>query len=196
MLRISQIRLLPGHSGQELEEKLRKTLHLKKSDPLKYQILKQSIDARKKPQIYYSYTIDVETAQESAVLRRCGRKNTGIQKIQESKERYQFPSHGKENLSKRPIIVGAGPAGLFCAWLLAREGYCPIVLERGAPVDERLRDVQALWETGRLDPESNVQFGEGGAGTFSDGKLNTLVKDACGRNRFVLETFVRLGAPE
>lgn len=196
MLRISQIRLLPGHSGSELEEKLRKILHLRKSEPLKYQIFKQSIDARKKPEIYYTYTVDVETLQESAVFRRVSRQNTKIQKIERTKDRYQFPVHGKEKLSKRPIIVGAGPAGLFCAWLLAREGYCPIVLERGAPVEERIRDVQAFWETGRLDPESNVQFGEGGAGTFSDGKLNTLVKDSCGRNRFVLESFVRFGAPE
>lgn len=196
MLRISQIRLLPGHSGQELEDKIRKVLHLKKSEPLKYQIFKQSIDARKKPEIYYSYTVDVEISQEPAVFRRVGRQNAKIQKIEKQKERYQMPFHGKEKLSKRPIIVGTGPAGLFSAWLLAREGYCPIVLERGAPVEERLRDVQAFWDTGRLNPESNVQFGEGGAGTFSDGKLNTLVKDSCARNRFVLETFVRLGAPK
>lgn len=196
MLRISQIRLLPGHSGSELEEKLRKILHLRKSEPLKYQIFKQSVDARKKPEIYYTYTVDVETLQESAVFRRVSRQNTKIQKIERAKDRYQFPVHGKEKLSKRPVIVGAGPAGLFCAWLLAREGYCPIVLERGAPVRERIRDVQAFWESGKLNPESNVQFGEGGAGTFSDGKLNTLVKDSCGRNRFVLETFVHFGAPK
>ena len=93
-------------------------------------------------------------------------------------------------------VAGAGPAGLFCAWLLAREGYRPLLLERGAPVEERIRDVEAFWKGGPLDPESNVQFGEGGAGTFSDGKLNTLVKDARGRNRLVLEAFVRFGAPE
>lgn len=196
MLRISQIRLQPGHSEQELEEKIRKTLHLKKSESIKYQIFKQSIDARKKPDVYYSYTIDVEVQQESAVLGRVGKRNSKIQKIGQKKMDYQMPVHGNETLSHKPVIVGAGPAGLFCAWLLAREGYCPIILERGAPVEERMQDVQSFWETGKLNTESNVQFGEGGAGTFSDGKLNTLVKDTCGRSRFVLETFVRFGAPE
>ena len=94
------------------------------------------------------------------------------------------------------IIIGSGPAGLFCAYLLALEGYRPLVLERGACVEERKKDVDRFWETGVLDPSSNVQFGEGGAGTFSDGKLNTLVKDKTGRNRFVLETFVKFGADE
>jgi len=93
-------------------------------------------------------------------------------------------------------IIGSGPAGLFCAYLLALEGYRPLVLERGACVEERKKDVDRFWETGVLDPSSNVQFGEGGAGTFSDGKLNTLVKDKTGRNRFVLETFVKFGADE
>lgn len=195
MLRISQVRLLPGHSEQELEDKIRKTLHLKKSEFIKYQIIKQSIDARKKPDIYYSYTIDVEAEQESAIFGHMGKKNTKIQKIERPEVDYQMPVSGNEILSHRPVIAGAGPAGLFCAWLLAREGYCPIVLERGAPVEERMQDVRNFWETGKLDPESNVQFGEGGAGTFSDGKLNTLVKDTCGRNRFVLENFVRFGAP-
>lgn len=196
VLRISQIRLLPGHSEQELEDKIRKILHLKKSEFIKYQILKQSIDARKKPDVYYSYIIDVEVEQESAILRRAGKKNTRIQKLEQQKKNYSTPVHGNEILPHKPVIVGAGPAGLFCAWLLAKEGYRPIILERGAPVEERVRDVQNFWETGKLNPDSNVQFGEGGAGTFSDGKLNTLVKDAYGRNRFVLETFVRFGAPE
>ena len=97
---------------------------------------------------------------------------------------------------KNPTGLHLRPAGLFCAYILAREGYRPLIVERGAPVRERKKDVERFWETGLLDPDSNVQFGEGGAGTFSDGKLNTLVKDAAGRNRFVLETFVQFGAPE
>ena len=99
-------------------------------------------------------------------------------------------------LTARPVVIGSGPAGLFCAYLLALKGYHPLLVERGAPVRERKKDVDRFWETGVLDTSSNVQFGEGGAGTFSDGKLNTLVKDPAGRNRFVLETFVRFGAPE
>jgi hypothetical protein len=109
---------------------------------------------------------------------------------------YRFPSPGGQPLASRPVIVGAGPAGLFAAFQLTQAGYAPLVLERGRSVETRTADVAKFWETGVLDPDSNVQFGEGGAGTFSDGKLNTAVKDPSGRNRFVLETFVRFGAPE
>ncbi len=197
MIRLSQIRMRPGHSDQELEEKLRRLLNLNKAEPMEYRIFKQSIDARKKPDIYYSYTVDVKIKQESDILKRAGRnrqKSVRMEKLEEIV--YQVPPHGSEPISHRPVIIGAGPAGLFCAWLLAREGYHPLLLERGARVEERLRDVQTFWSTGKLNPESNVQFGEGGAGTFSDGKLNTLVKDSYGRNRLVLEAFVRFGAPE
>ena len=197
MIRLSQIRLRPGHSEQELEDKIRRCLDLKKSELPEYRIFKRSIDARKKPDIFYSYTVDVKVKQESALLKRAGRKKQKFGKLEKLEERvYQVPSHGKERLSHRPVITGAGPAGLFCTWLLAREGYGPLLLERGARVEERIKDVEAFWKGGKLNLESNVQFGEGGAGTFSDGKLNTLVKDAHGRNRFVLETFVRFGAPE
>lgn len=197
MLRISQLKLHPGHSPQELEDKIRKVLKLKKTETMEYRIFKQSIDARKKPEIYYSYIVDVTVKSEDEVLRRSGRKGQKPGNIERQKEAvYRVPAHGTEKLSHRPIIVGAGPAGLFCAWLLAREGYQPLLLERGAPVEERIKDVQAFWDSGTLNLESNVQFGEGGAGTFSDGKLNTLVKDSLGRNRLVLETFVRFGAPE
>ena len=96
---------------------------------------------------------------------------------------------GTEALRERPVIVGSGPAGLFCAYMLAKAGYRPLLLERGMPVEQRKKDVEKFWETQSLDPESNVQFGEGGAGTFSDGKLNTLVKDKDGRGRKVLEIF-------
>ena len=106
-----------------------------------------------------------------------------------------MPKLEGETPKKRPVVVGSGPAGLFCAWILALAGCRPILLERGACVEERQRDVEEFWKSGILNPMSNVQFGEGGAGTFSDGKLNTLVKDTSGRNRFVLETFVRFGAP-
>lgn len=191
MLRISQIRLVPGHSEQELEEKIRKCLRISPSESMEYEIFKRSIDARKKPEIYYQYTIDVQVKQEMAL---CRRLKQNVQKIEPVV--WQAPVPGTEPLHHAPVIAGAGPAGLFCSWLLAREGYRPVLLERGAPVAERIRDVNRFWNTGILHPNSNVQFGEGGAGTFSDGKLNTGVKDPRGRNRFILETLVRLGAPK
>lgn len=107
---------------------------------------------------------------------------------------YAFPESGLQPLHKRPVIIGSGPAGLFCGLMLARHGYAPILLERGGDVDTRTKQVEAFWAGGVLDPLSNVQFGEGGAGTFSDGKLNTLVKDPVGRNRLVMEIFSEFGA--
>lgn len=164
---------------------------MSRKDLGQYYIRKRSLDARKKPELYYVYSIDVEIKNEERVLKSMKGK---AQKV--SVHPYCVPEHGTERLSDRPVIIGSGPAGLFCAYLLAREGYRPLIIERGAPVRERRKDVEKFWETGVLDPSSNVQFGEGGAGTFSDGKLNTLVKDPAGRNRFVLETFVKFGAPE
>ena len=112
-------------------------------------------------------------------------------------EAYKFvPGEGLPVLEKRPVVIGAGPAGLFCAYFLSMYGYRPIVLERGEKMEERMQRVEAFWKTGVLNTESNVQFGEGGAGTFSDGKLNTMVKDPYGRIRKVLEIFVEHGAPE
>ena len=110
--------------------------------------------------------------------------------------KYHFPNMGEEALTHPPVIIGAGPAGLFCAYMLAKAGFRPILLERGEAVEERQKKVDHFWATGELDPQSNVQFGEGGAGTFSDGKLNTLVKDNHGRSRFVLKTFVEFGAKD
>ncbi len=120
--------------------------------------------------------------------------NNNIMSI--NKKNYQFPLPGTEKLEHVPVIVGSGPAGLFCAWYLARAGYHPLVLERGQEAQKRKETVDRFWKDGVLDPDSNVQFGEGGAGTFSDGKLNTLVKDPNGRNHEVLKRFVEAGAPE
>ena len=191
MLRISQLKLPVTHTQEQLEKKLLKMLRMSRKDLGQYYIRKRSLDARKKPELYYVYSIDVEIKNEERVLKSMKGK---VQKV--SVHPYCVPEHGTERLSDRPVIIGSGPAGLFCAYLLAREGYRPLIIERGAPVRERRKDVEKFWETGVLDPSSNVQFGEGGAGTFSDGKLNTLVKDPAGRNRFVLETFVKFGAPE
>lgn len=191
MLRINQLKLPVGHSTAELKQAILHLLRISEDELLDFQIFRRSIDARKKPQIFYVYTLDVKALREEKLLKRLKNK---VQKI--TSIRYETPAHGTEALHNRPVIVGAGPAGLFCAYLLAKEGYRPILLERGASVEERMQDVDTFWKTGVLKPESNVQFGEGGAGTFSDGKLNTLVKDKCGRNRFVLETFVQFGAPD
>ncbi|HIZ82125.1 MAG TPA: NAD(P)-binding protein [Candidatus Mediterraneibacter pullistercoris] len=190
MLRIDQLKLPVGHTEEQLKKKLLRTLRIRKEELIQYHIRKRSLDARKKPELFYSYSVDLTVLNEKHVLKRMKGK---VRQVSETV--YRTPEHGNVKLPHRPVIVGSGPAGLFCAYLLAKEGYRPLVIERGAPVQERMKDVERFWETGALDPESNVQFGEGGAGTFSDGKLNTLVRDPAGRNRFVLETFVRFGAP-
>lgn len=192
MLRINQLKLPTSHTSEDLEKKVRKTLGLRPGDSLDFQIAKRSIDARKKPELFYVYTIDCSVSDEKFVLKRASKNGVTVA----NPVKYSFPVSGKKKLENRPIVVGLGPAGLFCAYFLAKHGYCPIILERGKDVDSRLCDVQKFWDTGILDTQSNVQFGEGGAGTFSDGKLNTLIKDKTGKSRAVLELFHRFGAPE
>lgn len=192
MIRVSQLKLSIPHTKEQLEKKLVRQLHIRPEELISYQIRRQSLDARKKPELFYVYTVDVKVKNEAMLLKH--KKGSNVSHIEERP--YQVPPHGTEKLNGRPVIVGSGPAGLFCAYVLAKEGYRPLVLERGADVEKRKSDVEHFWETGVLNPDSNVQFGEGGAGTFSDGKLNTLVKDKNGRNRFVLETFVKFGAAE
>ncbi len=191
MIRIQQVKLAIGHTREELEQKLCQELKLSREGLLHYEIRKQSIDARKKP-IQYVYTVDVQVREEARALRRARNPKASQAEIHP----YQFPKPGCKPLNHPPVVVGSGPAGLFCGLMLAKAGYCPIILERGKPARERKKTVEHFWSTGELDPGSNVQFGEGGAGTFSDGKLNTLVKDTGGRNRLVLETFVKAGAPK
>ena len=190
MLRIEQLKLRPDHAEKDLENAIRKSLRLRDSQPFSYEIIRQSVDARKKPDIYYVYTVDVKCSHENQILRQ--RSKNKISRV--TKIEYHFPSNGKEKLDLPPVIVGTGPAGLFCGLMLARAGFRPILLERGEEVQKRQKSVEHFWDTGELNPNSNVQFGEGGAGTFSDGKLNTSVKDPKGRIRFVLKTFVEAGA--
>lgn len=190
MIRIQQLKLKINHHEEELEKKIRRELHLKPGDFLQYQIKKRSIDARKKPELYYSYLVDCQVSQEKKVFRRADPKKV----LLVEKTEYQFPKTGTQPLLAAPVIVGTGPAGLFCGLMLAMHGYRPILLERGMDVEQRIKDVETFWKEGILDPKSNVQFGEGGAGTFSDGKLNTLVKDSSGRNQEVLRLFVDAGA--
>ena len=190
MIRINQIKLPVTHDTAQLEQKIRKALKFTADTPFKYQIVKKSIDARKKPDLFYVYSVDVEIPNEQKIVKKVNDNNIMLTKA----KKYVLPE--VTNPSLTPVIAGAGPAGLFCAYALMLEGFRPVVAERGKKIDERTADVQKFWETGILNTASNVQFGEGGAGTFSDGKLNTLVKDPIGRNRFVLETFVKFGAPE
>ncbi len=192
MIRIGAIKLNPDHTEQDLLRKLAKSLRISEADILGYEIKKQSIDARKKPLIQYVYTVDVRIANENKVLKKA--KGSGATLAQDKE--YIFPISGNTKLTHRPVIIGCGPAGLFCAYILAEHGFCPVLYERGASVEERVKDIEQFWNTGVLNTESNVQFGEGGAGTFSDGKLNTMVKDTMGRNRKVLEIFVENGAPK
>lgn len=191
MVRIQQLKLKYNHSLSELKTSLLKQLRIREDQLLDYKIVKQSLDARKKPELFYVYTIDVILKNESAVRKL---KSKNISLLQE-KHAYHPVSSGNVRLKNRPVIIGTGPSGLFCGYLLARMGYRPILLERGDRMEERMAQVQNFWSGSPLNPESNVQFGEGGAGTFSDGKLNTLVHDACGRNAYVLQTFVDHGAP-
>ena len=195
MLRVNQIKVRPGQGEREILQKAARELKLNTGDIARLEIRRCSIDARKKPEIRCSYTVDItlkNPALEAGICRRLGPSR--VSPVTERE--YQFPRHGSVSLEHPPVIVGMGPAGLFCAYYLAMHGYRPIVLERGRDVDRRREDVQNFWDGGVLLPQSNVQFGEGGAGTFSDGKLNTLVKDKYGRNREVLRTFVSHGAPE
>ena len=196
MIRISQLKLPCGHNEADLEEKIRKTIKLKDRDTVRYRIRKHSIDARKKPQLFDIYTVDADLKMGIKAERKLAAKlrNRNIAVVEESG--YQFPPAGGEKMNTRPVVIGAGPAGLFCALMLAEHGYRPILLERGRCVEERAKDIDRYWESGKLDPSSNVQFGEGGAGTFSDGKLNTQINDKTGRSEKVLQVFTEAGAPE
>lgn len=192
MILIQSLKLPCEHTQEELKIKICKTLRIKPQQLKAFRVLRQSLDARQKPQLFFVYQIAAETADEKSVIRNAHSPNVTIG----TKEGYRFPAHGTEELSHPPVIVGAGPAGLFCGYLLAQEGYRPILLERGASAPERTKIVERFWETGELDEQCNVSFGEGGAGTFSDGKLNTLVKDKLFRNQKVLELFAAHGASE
>ena len=190
MIRINQLKLPVNHTEEDLWNKAAKTLKIPAGEIRSLKIIKQSIDARKKEEIHFTCCVEVEALREEAVVHKAKNVNVTIAE----KREYVFPKPGKETLAHRPVIIGTGPAGLFCGIMLARNGYKPLLLERGEDVDRRRESVDRFWEGGRLKPDSNVQFGEGGAGTFSDGKMNTLVKDPFMRNRKVLELFVEFGA--
>lgn len=187
MIRLKNVKT-PVSSHANLYLVAAKKLGVDKNEIKNVLIRKRSIDARDKHKFSYVFDLDVEIDNESKYIK----KDVTLA----LKEEYEVPYLQGAEETRRPIIVGAGPAGLFCAYMLAKYGYKPVIFERGKRVEDRIKDVDALFRDNKFLANSNVQFGEGGAGTFSDGKLNTLVKDKSFRKKKVLEIFVRFGAPE
>lgn len=220
MIRIRDIKVPAGRrQGPALLDKISDILCIDKIYPdgscpdFSYEILRRSVDARKCPEIFRVYTVAllIPDKDERKILDyfSSNRKDARVRKaldriVTDPVAVYELPECAGMNSERsdrckdgdRPVVVGAGPAGLFCALALARRSLRPVLIERGQNVENRKKAVETFWKTGELDPESNVQFGEGGAGTFSDGKLNTLTKDTLGRNSFVLRTFHEHGAPK
>ena len=192
MLRLTNIKLPLDHSDSELEAAVLKKLGIPPKDLLGFSIFKRSYDARKKNDIHLIYTLTVQVKHEQEVLRK-KRKDSSNQPAPDTS--YKFVARAPENLQQRPLVIGTGPCGLFAGLVLAQMGFRPVILERGKPVRERTVDTFGFWRQRQLNPESNVQFGEGGAGTFSDGKLHTQIKDKNHLGRKVLEEFVKAGAP-
>lgn len=177
-----------------IKKYIEKKLKIKADDIRNIEILKKSVDARKKEQLSFVYQLDIECDNEKKIVSRYKKNDVSL------KEKKTIIRKINDNITPenkgQTVIAGFGPAGIFAAYELAKSGYKPIVIERGLDVENRKKTVEKFWNTGELDTECNVSFGEGGAGTFSDGKLNTMVKDRFGYNRKVLETFVRFGAPK
>ncbi len=192
-MRLTELKLPLDHTEDELRAAIVKRLGIADGELVGYTVFRRGYDARKPSAIVFAYTLDVEVRNEAAVWKRLkGDRHVGTTPDME----YRFAAHAPANLAERPVVIGTGPCGLFAALILAQSGFRPIVLERGKAVRERTKDTWGLWRQGKLDPESNVQFGEGGAGTFSDGKLHTQIKDPQYRGRKVLTEFVKAGAPE
>jgi len=193
MLRLTNIKLPLEHTEQELRAEILNKLSIKDNELLSYSAYKRSYDARKKINIFFIYSLDVETSKNSALLTQFA-EDTQVKARPD--DIYKFVAQAPDNLTERPIVIGLGPCGLFVGLVLAQMGFKPIILERGKQVRERTVDTFGLWRKRKLNVESNVQFGEGGAGTFSDGKLYTQIKDPQHHGRKVLQEFVVAGAPD
>jgi uncharacterized FAD-dependent dehydrogenase len=192
MIRLTEIKLPLDHPPAALRDAALARLGIPESDLLTIKTFRRGVDARKRGAIALVYTLDVETTGEPALLAR----HAGAPRIMPTPDMtYRHVTQAPAHHTDRPLVIGAGPCGLFAALTLAQMGFRPILLERGKIVRERTRDTFALWRKSILSPESNVQFGEGGAGTFSDGKLYSGIKDPEYLGRRVLEEFVRAGAP-
>src|SRR4051794_14656258 len=193
MLRLTEIKLPIEHAEGQIRAAILGRLGIADADLLSYTIFKRGVDARKPRAVLFTYTLDVEVSEEAAVLSRfTNDPRVGIT----PDTSYRFVAQAPSNLQSRPVVIGMGPAGLFAGLILAQSGFRPLILERGKVVRERTKDTFGFWRRSVLHPESNVQFGEGGAGTFSDGKLYSQIKDPKHYGRKVLQEFVKAGAPE
>lgn len=193
MLRLTEIKLPLDHPPEDLPAAIVAKLGIATADLLDFTVFRRGFDARKPSRILFVYTLDVALADEATVLKRL--KNDPHVRLAPDTS-YHLVARAPDHLQERPVVIGMGPCGLFAGLVLAQMGFKPIILERGKAVRERTQDTWGLWRKGVLDPESNVQFGEGGAGTFSDGKLHSQIKDPKFHGRKVLAEFVAAGAPE
>ena len=193
MIRLTEIKLPLDHPESALRSAILKKLGISGAELVAFNIFRRGYDARKPSAIHLIYTIDAMVKDEARVLKRLG----GDRHVSVSPDTsYKQVAQAPATLASRPVVIGTGPCGLFAGFILAEMGFRPIILERGKIVRERTKDTFALWRKRVLDPESNVQYGEGGAGTFSDGKLHSQIKDPSYRGRKVLTEFVKAGAPE
>ncbi len=193
MLRLTELKLPLDHSEDALREAVLARLGIAPADLLDLHVFRRGYDARKRNAIQLIYTLDLTLRNEAAIL---GRFATDPHVGPAPDMEYRFVGQAPQGFGKRPVVVGVGPCGLMAALILAQMGLRPIILERGKAVRERTKDTWGLWRRSELNPESNVQFGEGGAGTFSDGKLYSQIKDPQHHARKLLEEFVKAGAPE
>jgi len=193
MLRITELKLPLNHADEALAAAIRNRLRITPRDLVRFTIARRAHDARDKSDIQLVYSVDVTLRDENAILARF-RKDRNVQRTPDTS--YRFPVRAPADWSgPRPVVIGAGPCGLFAGLILAQMGFRPIILDRGKEVKQRTKDTWGLWRKSVLNPESNVQFGEGGAGTFSDGKLYSRIKDPRHLDRKVLIEFVKAGAP-
>ncbi len=192
MLRLIEIKLPIDHAEGEIQQAILQRLGLGEDEPISYTIFKRSLDARKPRSIRFIYTLDVTLSDEPSILERFANDSQVAVAPDTS---YHFEARPRLNSARRPVIIGIGPAGLFAGLILAEAGFRPLILERGKAVRERTKDTFGFWRGSALDPESNVQFGEGGAGTFSDGKLYSQIRDPKHYGRKVLTELVNAGAP-
>ncbi len=199
-IRIEELSLGINENEDALAKKIIAILNIKESDILEYSVVKKALDSRRKMNIIFVYSVDVRIKNQKEFFSKLKNANKELKdKIIRHKIRlqeayiYKIKSLSKNKLKNRPVIVGSGPSGLFAALVMAKAGLQPILIERGKNVDERAKDVELFFTKGKLNTKSNIQFGEGGAGTFSDGKLYTLINDP--RKKFIFESFISAGAP-